>query len=224
MTAANRLWIRGRIRRLGLSGHWRGPGRRDGRSRCSWLCRSRGMLRDGTWSVHPCLRHTRGVGSLWMRCCMKFLEGGVAARTVDGRRATGHEDRNADSLGRFLRRSAVTHRGVGVGGDAAVAAFAYGDREGDQLFGLRVECSRESARCHATPQSPCRHPGWRAAARVLVRAAPPARPFRNHRDPRALPFHCSSSQGALQAPTNPVLHTPRGLWPGPLALRARNRS
>ena len=70
---------------------------------------------------------------------MELLERGVGARAVDRGGAAVHQDGHPDRLGALLQRGAVTHRGVRMRGDAAVALLAHRDGKRDEFLGLGVE-------------------------------------------------------------------------------------
>jgi hypothetical protein len=74
-----------------------------------------------------------------MRSRVKLQECSESARSIDSRGASGHEDRDPDRFRCFLRASSVAHRGVGMRGDASIAALADGYCERDQFLRFGIE-------------------------------------------------------------------------------------
>ncbi len=108
-------------------------------------------------------RSTGGIG--------EFAEGGVGPGTVNGGRPTVHEDADTDGFGGFFFGGAGTSGGLGVRGDAAVAACYDPDGHRDEFFDFFVQCARGqrgAAHLSESAVDPGDHLPQRAVLRIEV--------------------------------------------------------
>src|SRR6516225_6028938 len=70
---------------------------------------------------------------------VELAEGREGPRAVDRGRAAVHQERDPDRLGGFLRGGAALDRGVGMGGDTAIAFLADRDGQSDELLGPGIQ-------------------------------------------------------------------------------------